>query len=452
MVILLDNSKRRPGKGRYMSYFKESERAFHYYLDWLSLRKEEGLKVGGEEKAVIKALQGATRRLERLSVPKALAAAEPTGLRAIRALRPRGPRRFKARLTEARLRDRMLGAWLGRAAGCTLGIPCEGMSKEGIRNAAGEFGMKYPLEYYWALDPKPQTGRRHLHYGVTPRNKFLAGQIDHIGADDDLIYTELGLLILEEFGPRFTPKDVGKAWLKYLPMACTAEEVALANLKKGLVPPRTAAKDNPYSDWIGADIRSDPWGYAAVGWPEKAAEFAWRDAVVSHKATGVHGEMFFSAVIAAAFAVDDPIEAILIGLTEIPRNCRTAKAVRSALAACRKDRSWEKTTARILAKYEGMSMAHTLNNAELVVAGLYYGRMDFGRTIALTVMGGVDTDCTGATAGSILGAVLGARRLPKKWVEPFGDRVESYIKGRRWWRTSDIVRRFVKVAKAVGAK
>lgn len=435
-----------------MSYFRELDRAYHYFADWMALRKEQGASFGAEEKKVLRALGAATKRLQAIAAPKGLAKREPSGLREIRALRPRGPRRLKARFTDAQLRDRMLGAWLGRAAGCTLGIPCEGMTKEEIRSAAGELGMKYPLEYYWALDPRPGVGRRHLHYGVTPRNKFLAGQIDHVGADDDLIYTELGLLILEEYGPRFTPKDVGKAWLKYLPMACTAEHVALENLKKGIVPPRTAVKDNPYTDWIGADIRSDPWGYAAPGWPEKAAEFAWRDAVVSHRATGVHGEMFFSAVISAAFAVDDPIEAIRIGLTEIPKDCRTAKAVKAALAACKKDRSWDKTTDKILAKYEGMSMAHTLNNAELVVAGLWYGKKDFGKTIALTVMGGVDTDCTGATAGSILGAVLGARRLPKKWTAAFGDRVESYIIGKRWWRTSDIVRRFVRVAENVTAR
>jgi len=432
-----------------MPYFKELQKAYHSYLDWLSLRKEEGVPTEAHEKAMLKVLRAATKKLEKTPVPNALAAAEPSGLKGIRALRPRGPRRLPLRLSDARLRDRILGAWLGRAAGCTLGIPCEGMSKPAIRKASLSIGMKYPLTQYWASDPKPEHGLDHLHYGVTPRGKFLAGRIDHIGADDDLIYTELGLLILEEYGPDFTSKDVGKAWLKYLPMACTAERVALENLKKGLTPPRTAAKDNPYIDWIGADIRSDPWGYAAPGWPEKAAEFAWRDAVVSHKATGIHGEMFFSAVIAAAFAVDDPIEAIEIGLTEIPKNCRTAKAVKSAFAACKRDRSWDKTTDRILARYDGMSMAHTLNNAELTVAGLYYGKKDFGKTIALTVMGGVDTDCTGATAGSILGAILGAKRLPKKWIAPFGDRIESYIIGKRNWRTSSLVDRFVRVARKV---
>jgi len=435
-----------------MSYFRDVDRACSYFADWLSLRKEQGADFEKAKRAILKALSAETAKLEKMPVPKALAAREPTRLKQIRALRPRGPRRLPLDLSAANLRDKMLGAWLGRVSGCTLGIPCEGMTREGIRNAALTFGMKYPLDNYWPIDPKPAAGPERLHYDITPRRNFIRGNIRYIGSDDDLIYTELGLLILEDYGLDFTPVDVGKAWLKYLPMACTAEDVALTNLKRGVKPPMTAAKDNPYSDWIGADIRSDPWGYAAPGWPEKAAEFAWRDAVVSHKAVGVHGEMFFSAVIAAAFVVDDPMLAVEIGLTEIPKRCRTAEAVRNALKWCDRDGDWDKTTARILSKYEGMSMAHTLNNAELTVAGLYYGKKDFGRTIALTVMGGVDTDCTGATAGSILGAILGAKRLPKKWTAGFGNRIESYIIGRRNWRTSDLVNRFVKVAGKVLAR
>ncbi len=61
-------------------------------------------------------------------------------------------------------------------------------------------------------------------------------------------------------------------------------------------------------------------------------------------------------------------------------------------------------------------------------------------------MGGVDTDCTGATAGSLLGAMLGEKRLPKKWTEPLGARAESYIINHRWWRHAEIVKRFEKVA------
>ena len=82
--------------------------------------------------------------------------------------------------------------------------------------------------------------------------------------------------------------------------------------------------------WIGADIRSDPWGYAAPGYPEKAAEFAWRDATISHRRNGIYGAMYFSAAIAAAFATGDPVEALEAGLGDpgrLPAGARSALGI-----------------------------------------------------------------------------------------------------------------------------
>ena len=66
----------------------------------------------------------------------------------------------------------------------------------------------------------------------------------------------------------------------------------------------------------------------APGWPERAAAMAYTDAYLSHRRQGIYGEMFFAAAIAAAFAEDDPVAALRIGLTEIPSECTLAKAVR----------------------------------------------------------------------------------------------------------------------------
>lgn len=431
-----------------MSYFGRMDGSYNALKNWLSLLKERGGDTSAHEAQVQKLCDKLQKQLAKAARKAPVMKDEPSDLIDIFATRPKGPRRLVDSINPAQLHDKLLGAWLGRAAGCILGIPCEGMSKEQIRNAAKGLGMRYPLNDYWTLDPKFR-GNDSLHYGLTPRTRYLKGKITYAGTDDDLTYTLLGLLILEEYGPDFGTKDVGEAWLKYLPMACTAEHVALENLKKGVSHRQCGAVDNPFCDWIGADIRSDPWGYAAPGWPEKAAELAYQDAYISHRATGIHGEMFFSAAIAAAFAVDDPLEAVKIGLTEIPKDCRTTQCVKETLKWCAKDKDWDKTTQRILGKYAGMSMAHTLNNAALTVAGLYYGERNFQKTIALTVMGGVDTDCTGATAGSLLGAILGAKHLPKKWIEPLGTRAESYIKGHRWWRHEQVAKRFGKVARKV---
>jgi ADP-ribosylglycohydrolase len=432
-----------------MDYFPELKERVTLFRNWLELRKEQGVDAQGEADSVLRALKQATRRLERLAPPPKLARSEPDGLAAIRRLRPKGPRRIELNLSDAQLLDKLRGAWFGRSAGCILGIPCEGFSREQIEKSCKSFKMPYPLRNYWPVDPKPALGPDRPQYGHTPRKSFLRGGLSFIGADDDLAYTLLGLLILEEYGPDFSPAQVGEAWLKYLSEACTAEKVALRNLRDGLQPPRTAFRGNPYTDWIGADIRSDPWGYAAPGWLEKAAEFAWRDATVSHRAAGIHGEMYFSGVISAAFAVNDPVDALELGLTEVPRNGRVAQAARSALRRCRNSKDWETAIVGILKKYDGMHMAHTLNNLEITVAGLFFGAGDFEKTITLTVMGGLDTDCTGATAGSIIGAILGRKRLPKKWIAPLGNRVETYLIGKKRWRSDDVARRFLKVAKRV---
>ena len=423
-----------------MSYFPKLDQRYSNFKNWMDLRKEQGADVSALEKEVGAYLEGLSRQLESMKPPFTDKYYEPIPLAKIKAARPKGPRTLPYTLTDDRLYDKMLGAWLGRGAGCVLGIPVEGWSRAKIKEWAGILGQPYPLAEYWKEVP-----RRGIHYR-DPIECFLKGKIDRIGSDDDLAYTVLGLLILEEAGIDFTMEDVGRLWLKYLPMACTAEKVALENLKKGMVPPKTALKDNPFMEWIGADIRSDPWGYAAPGLPEVAADFAYRDASVSHMMNGTYGEMFFSAAIAAAFVIDDPVRCLEIGLTEIPAKCRLAETVKETLRWCKKDADWEATHDRIAKKYAGMSGAHTLNNAALTVAGLHYGEGDFEKTITFTVMGGVDTDCTGATAGSIMGAILGAKKLPKKWVAPFGDRLTTYLKGQEEQSISDLARRCCKIA------
>jgi ADP-ribosylglycohydrolase len=235
-------------------------------------------------------------------------------------------------------------------------------------------------------------------------------------------------------------------------MACTAEDVALQNLKKGIVPPQTALVDNPFVEWIGADIRSDPWGYAAPGMPELAAEFGYRDAVVSHTRNGIYGEMYFSAVIAAAFAVNTAREALEIGLTEIPTTSRMAETVRETIAWVDEDGDWDTTWKRIDEKYAGMSVVHTLNNAALTIAALLYSEGDFEKAIALAVMGGLDTDCTGATAGSIMGAIVGAKGIPTKWTEPFNDRLTTYLIDRKEFAFSDLAKRTLALAKQCRAR
>ncbi|MDP6629586.1 MAG: ADP-ribosylglycohydrolase family protein [Kiritimatiellia bacterium] len=392
-----------------------------------------------------RALKDAVRELQALPIDETLAKREPNDLAKIKSLRPTGIRRIWETFDRAAYGDRLEGALLGRMAGCTLGAPVEFWPIVKMRELAEENGDAFPPTDYWSRVPDPKQKR----YQMSKREAYTQSCMKGVPVDDDIIFTLLGLLIAEDHGPTFTVDDVGRAWVKYLPYACTAEEVALNNLKKGVSARLAGERDNPYCEWIGADIRADPWGYMAPGWPERAAEMAYTDAYISHRRQGIYGEMFFAAAIAAAFAVDDPVEALRIGLSEIPKNCALAKAMRWALRVSPDIRDYKQARAAMDKKFKGMHAVHTINNACLTIWGITIGGTDFTKVIGETVAMGMDNDCTAATAGSIVGAVVGKQGIPEHWYRNFNNKIHSYLIDNRYFSISGVLNRFEKQARKV---
>ena len=416
---------------------------------WAQLKTESGAPGVADKVAEINALIGEKlAELRALPDDPALQSTEPDHLEGIRALRPAGVRRQWTSLPQATYRDRIEGAILGRFAGCVLGSIVECWEIDKMERWAAYNGEDFPPVDYWKEAERPND----LKYQTSLRDTFTRSKMDGVPTDDDIIYTQLGLLILEDYGPDFSVEDVGAAWMKYLPHAATAEGVALRNLHAGVPPMQAATVDNPFMFWIGADIRSDPWGYAAPGYPEKAAEFAWRDATISHRRNGIYGAMYFSAVIAAAFATGDPIEALEAGLAEIPADCLLARELRWALDVAGNIKDYREARAAVDQRFAGMHRIHTINNAALTVWGLTIGGADFTKVISETVAMGLDNDCTAATAGSIFGAAYGKDAIPEHWTRNFNNKVYSYINGIESFALDDMVDRYTALAWQVLAR
>ncbi len=416
-----------------------------YDVEAMAERVEDALKNTDELQKPL--LVSILDEFNNLKPSKSFPYTEPSTLNEIRAERPEGPRRLNVNLTDDRMLDRIHGAWLGRAAGCALGKPVEGWQKERIDSYL-QFTKALPLDDYFPLADNHPDGL------VLRMEDCSRGRIQYMARDDDMDYTVLGLHILEQHGAEFTSQNVANTWLSRLPyyFVYTAERIAYRNLVNGLWPPESAAYRNPYREWIGAQIRADIWGYVCPGWPERAAELAYRDAAVSHVKNGIYGEMFVAAMLAASFVIDDVEEVIRIGLSEIPANCRLAEAIRNTVQWCKESSDWEQVWNKINENYGHYHGVHTINNAALVVMGLMFGQRDYETSIVVSVRGGWDTDCNGATAGSICGMMLGADALPSKWVGVLNDRLLSAVRGFSESRISDLAKRSHEIARKVMAE
>lgn len=342
------------------------------------------------------------------------------------------------------LRDRLHGAWLGRAAGCLLGKPVESLPAAAIRKYLSAHDA-YPLRDYV---PAPRT-KQEAH-GLHPSHTdTTVPNIVCMPRDDDMDYPMINLSIAERLGNDWTTEDVAETWLRELPYlgVYTAERVAYRNLSLGTGVDESGLLLNPYREWIGAQIRGDVWGYLNPGNPSIAAELGHRDARLSHRGIGIYGEMFASALLACSLVMDDTREALETALITIPPGSRFAKCVREVFSYFDTGLTWDATLENIINTYSSKHWIHVLPNVAIVVAALLHGRNDFEAAITLTVMGGHDTDSNGATVGSVMGAILGSSGLPPKWIDPLANRVRSDISDFDNSKLTDLADRTFKIAK-----
>lgn len=434
--------------------------------------KEEGKATKGYQKRVEeirKMEEGAEKELQAgnlldelfaLPVKEDFTFIEPSDLAGIKAERPKNKmphHKNTANLSDDILYNKIYGAWLGRCAGCLLGQPVEGWQRERIERLLKATG-NYPIKHYMSSDIpmeiKEECGVTDYPGVYGNLKKGWINNVETMPEDDDTNYTIMGLRILEIYGAHFTPEDVAECWLDKLPILhlCTAERVAYRNLINLKMPPSSANLRNPYREWIGAQIRADFFGYIAPGNAELSSEMAWRDASISHTKNGIYGEMLIAAMLSAAAVSRDMLYIIENGLSMIPEKSRLYAGIHMVLEWYDSGVDLESALNNIHQLYNEKlphDWCHTIPNAMIVCMGLLYGSLDFEKSIGIAVMAGFDTDCNGATVGSILGMVLGADAIPEKWVKPLNNKVKSGIDGIGLAEISDLADRTVRIAKSI---
>lgn len=282
-------------------------------------------------------------------------------------------------------RDRVYACWLGKNIGGTLGAPYEGQKS------------LHSLTFY---DPVP----------------------DKSAANDDLDLQLVWLEMLRERGIYPTLADFADYWMRHLaPYPWNEYGFCQRNLARGLRPPISGCFENYYIDEMGSPIRSEIWACVAPGDPQLAASLAWLDSALDHAGgEGTYGEMFWAAVESAAFVQSDPHTLIRIGLSMIPVWCQISRVIRMAVWCFDNGVPWQEARERILFNFGHSQPCNAVQNHGFTVLGWLYGK-DYGDKLCTAVNCGYDTDCTGATLGSLLGILNGTKGIPQKWIDPIGD-------------------------------
>ena len=94
---------------------------------------------------------------------------------------------------------------------------------------------------------------------------------------------------------------------------------------------------------------------------------------------------------------------------------------------------------------------YSQTHRHIVIGSIIYGDMDFHHAICRSVEGGWDTDCNGATCGSIVGAAGGANGLTSSLVAPLNDTIKPNVFGFQEITMTELAERTLRVHRRVNA-
>ena len=288
------------------------------------------------------------------------------------------------------VKDKIYACWLGKNIGGTMGTPYEGKTElndiQGFNSPAGT-----------ALP------------------------------NDDLDLQLVWLRAMEDLGPySLNAQALGEYWVSFIPPHWNEYGICKNNMHIGLIPPLAGEYKNEWKHSNGAWIRTEVWACMAPGCPDIAMKYSQMDACVDHGAgEGTYAAMFVAAIEAAAFVMNDLRKLIELGLTKIPADCWMAKTIRLLLECKDNGVDWKDTRNKLVEFTKELGWFQAPANVAFAMLGLLYGDGDFKKSMILAINCGDDTDCTGATLGSLFGIMNGTAGIPEDWQAYIGDNIVS---------------------------
>ncbi len=310
----------------------------------------------------------------------------------------------KTTLTRQVLQDKIKGGWAGQVIGCTFGGPVEfWFQGTMIQDYQPLFWDENTCKWWYENAP---------------------------GLYDD-VYMDLTFVDVMEKEGFDAPASVhAKAFAHAQYMLWHANQAARYNILNGIMPPQSGYwENNPHSDDIDFQIEADFAGLMCPGMVNTANEIADKVGHIMNYGDGWYGGVFVASMYALAFVSDDIPFIVTEALKAIPENTTFYQCIADVIHWYDQyPNDWKQTWFETQKKWssdigcpDGVFTAFDIDaklNSAYVVIGLLYGDGDYAKTIETATRCGQDADCNPATAGGILGTVLGYSNIPDYWKDP----------------------------------
>jgi hypothetical protein len=293
------------------------------------------------------------------------------------------------------LHDRIAGGWAGQMIGVSFGAPTEFKSNSKILE--GELPAWRPERVSNAIN------------------------------QDDLYVDMTFAKVLDDKGLDATSDDFGAMFRDSKYALWHANLAARRNLKRGIPAGLSGSpKYNAHANDIDFQIEADFIGLMAPGLPQWTNETSWRAGRVMNYGDGIYGGMFVSCMYSAAFFEKDVRKIVEAGVACLPAKSPYAIMMVDVLAWHKQHpQDWRKVWGLIEEKWnkrdpcpsgalKPFNIDAKLNGAYIAL-GLLYGQGEFGKTLEVSTRAGQDSDCNPASAGGILGVMLGYKAIPEEW-------------------------------------
>jgi hypothetical protein len=313
-------------------------------------------------------------------------------------------------LSKEVLMDKIKGGWAGQVIGCTYGGPTEFQYNGTMIQPYIPIEWNEDLMEWW--------------YTNAP------------GLYDD-VYMDLTFVqVFEEQGLDAPALAHAKAFAHADYMLWHANQAARYNILNGLEPPATGHwKNNVHSEDIDFQIEADFAGLMNPGMVNSSSEICDRVGHIMNYGDGWYGGVYVAAMYALSFYSDDIPFIVSEALRTIPEESEFFQCIHDVIIWHEQyPDDWTKCWLEVEKKWssdigcpEGVFVPFNIDakiNAAYIVIGMLYGEGDYGRTLDISTRCGQDSDCNPASAGGVLGTILGYDAIPADWKAGL-DRVED---------------------------